>query len=31
MTQAPPGTLMLAGPHIKPAAGSAVSDPGTFH
>jgi hypothetical protein len=31
MTQVPPGTLMLAGPHIMPAVGSALSGPGTFH
>jgi hypothetical protein len=31
MTQVPPGTLMLTGPYIMPAAGSALSGPGTFH
>ena len=31
MTQVPSGTLMLAGPRIMPAAGSALSGPGTFH
>ena len=31
MTQAPSATLMLTGPHIMPAAGSAQSDPGSFH
>jgi hypothetical protein len=31
MTQAPSGTLMLTGPHIMPAASSALLDPGIFH
>ena len=31
MTQVPSGTLMLTGPRIMPAAGSALPDPGTFH
>jgi hypothetical protein len=31
MTPVPSGTLMLTGPHIRPAAGSALSGPGTFH
>jgi hypothetical protein len=31
MTQVPPATLMLTGPHIRSAADNALSGPGTFH